>query len=231
MLRCRRSGRAHPERQQSNQNRRPDPDAHTFGHMPKVHLPDSRAKVTPVTFVAAVPNHGPGLKVHYSGHATMTIRMPAVRKLGALVLLLAALSLPAAAKDVAVIVNRANPAKNLALSELAKICKVETRKWRTGRDITLVIREPESPEMALALKKVFGMEPEAVRALATASNAGAHEQPVIVIVDSDEVLVKAVATIPGAIGLVDVYSITGSINVLKIDGKSPLQPGYVLHGN
>jgi hypothetical protein len=36
---------------------------------------------------------------------------------------------------------------------------------------------------------------------------------------------------PGAVGVVDVYSITGGINVLKIDGKVPLDPGYVLHGN
>jgi hypothetical protein len=31
--------------------------------------------------------------------------------------------------------------------------------------------------------------------------------------------------------LVDVYSITGGVNVLKIGGKLPLEPGYSLHGN
>jgi hypothetical protein len=30
---------------------------------------------------------------------------------------------------------------------------------------------------------------------------------------------------------VDVYSINGGINVLKIGGKLPLEPGYPLHGN
>ena len=48
---------------------------------------------------------------------------------------------------------------------------------------------------------------------------------------SDDVLIQAVATNPGTIGLVDVYSINGAITVLKVDGKSPLEPGYALHGN
>jgi hypothetical protein len=40
-----------------------------------------------------------------------------------------------------------------------------------------------------------------------------------------------VASIPGAVGIVDVYSINSSVAVLKIAGKLPLEPGYFLHGN
>jgi hypothetical protein len=39
-----------------------------------------------------------------------------------------------------------------------------------------------------------------------------------------------VQTTPGAVGFVDVYSINSGISVIKVDGKSPLEPGYVLHG-
>ena len=53
----------------------------------------------------------------------------------------------------------------------------------------------------------------------------------VLVANSDDVLIQAVATNPGAIGLVDVYSITGAVSVLKVDGKSPLEPGYALHGN
>ena len=35
----------------------------------------------------------------------------------------------------------------------------------------------------------------------------------------------------GAVGLVDVYSITGAVKVVKIGGKLPLESGYPLHGN
>ena len=34
-----------------------------------------------------------------------------------------------------------------------------------------------------------------------------------------------------AIGVVDVYSINSSVAVVKLAGKLPLEPGYVLHGN
>jgi hypothetical protein len=37
-----------------------------------------------------------------------------------------------------------------------------------------------------------------------------------------------VESIPGAVGLVDVYSLNGKVNVLKVDGKLPLEQGYVL---
>ena len=49
---------------------------------------------------------------------------------------------------------------------------------------------------------------------------------------SDEELVNKVASTPGAIGVVvDVYSINSSVAVVKIAGKLPLEPGYLLHGN
>jgi ABC-type phosphate transport system substrate-binding protein len=52
-----------------------------------------------------------------------------------------------------------------------------------------------------------------------------------VVATSDEDLVNRVASTPGAIGVVDVYSINSSVAVVKIGGKLPLEPGYLLHGN
>ena len=66
--------------------------------------------------------------------------------------------------------------------------------------------------------------------LATA-NHGRTDRPAVVVVSSDEAVVKKVESMPGAVGLVDVYSITGRVNVIKVGGKLPLEPGYVLHGN
>ena len=56
----------------------------------------------------------------------------------------------------------------------------------------------------------------------------AHKTGVI-IVPSEEELLKSVESIPGAVGLVDVYSINGTCaRVLKVDGKLPLEQGYFL---
>jgi hypothetical protein len=38
-----------------------------------------------------------------------------------------------------------------------------------------------------------------------------------------------VAGTPGAVGLVDVHLITSQVNVLKVDGKLPLEKGYLPH--
>lgn len=159
-------------------------------------------------------------------------QMPRRRQLQ-VTLALAAILLPVrvTAKDLAVVTHKANPTKVLALSELVKICKGTTRKWPDGREIIFIMQDPESPEMKLVVQKIYGMSPEQVKALIATANHGRRERPAIMVINSDEALVKAVETTPGAVGVVDVYSITGGINVLKIDGKVPLEPGYLLHGN
>jgi hypothetical protein len=43
-------------------------------------------------------------------------------------------------------------------------------------------------------------------------------------------VLKTVQSNPSAIGLVNVYSINSGVDVLKIDGKLPLESGYILHG-
>ena len=59
----------------------------------------------------------------------------------------------------------------------------------------------------------------------------APNHPAILVVNSDEELVNRVASITGAVGVVDVYSINSSVVVMKIAGKLPMEPGYLLHGN
>jgi hypothetical protein len=157
--------------------------------------------------------------------------MCGLRQLVFLTALLLACAAASSAKDIAVIVNKGNVAKGISSVELVKMCRLSARKWPGGRAVLVVMRDPASPEMKLVLRKVYGMSAEEVRDLLAAGSHDRSQGPAFLFVDSDEVLVKMVATNPGAIGLVDVYSITGAINVLKIDGKSPLEPGYTLHGN
>ena len=49
--------------------------------------------------------------------------------------------------------------------------------------------------------------------------------------DTDEDLLRTVEATPGAVGLLDVYAINGSVKVLRIDGKLPFDPGYAFKGN
>jgi hypothetical protein len=50
-------------------------------------------------------------------------------------------------------------------------------------------------------------------------------------VGSDEELLHIVGTTPGAVGIIDVYSINSSVKVLRVDGKLPFDAGYTLKGN
>jgi ABC-type phosphate transport system substrate-binding protein len=133
------------------------------------------------------------------------------------------------AKDIAVVVNKSNAVKSVSFADLTRMFKLRTRNWGSGRDILLVVRDPLSPAMKLPLRKLNMTSAEIKDLIASAR---AHNDALVVmVVPSDEVLVKAVATNPGAIGLVDVYSITSAITVVRVDGKLPLEPGYALHGN
>lgn len=85
--------------------------------------------------------------------------------------------------------------------------------------------------MKRALEKVYAMAPDAVNELIATANHGRMNHPAFLVVDSDDELVKKAAATAGAVGLVDVYGINSSVEVIKVGGKLPLEPGYPLHGS
>lgn len=137
----------------------------------------------------------------------------------------------ASARDIALVSNKSNAVGALTIPDLVKVCKAQTNRWPDGKPVTFIMRSPAAPEMKLVLEKVYGMSESEVSGLIVASNHGRSNHPAILVVTSDEELVNKVASLPGAIGVVDVYSINSSVAVLKIAGKLPLEPGYLLHGN
>ena len=137
----------------------------------------------------------------------------------------------ASARDLALVANKGNSVTVMTLPDLVKVCKAQTNHWPDGRPVTFIMRAPGVPEMKLLLEKIYELPEAQVKDLITAANHGRTNHPAILIVDSDEDLVNKVASIPGAIGVVDVYAINSSVAVLKVAGKLPLEPGYPLHGN
>lgn len=137
----------------------------------------------------------------------------------------------AAAKDIAVVSNKANTTTAISLPDLVKICKGQSNRWPDGKPLTFITRDPASPDMKIVLEKVYGMTKEEVSELVIAANHGRTNHPAIMLASSDEDLMNKVENLPGAVGLVDVYSINGGVTVIKVGGKLPLEPGYPLHGN
>lgn len=153
------------------------------------------------------------------------------RQIACISLFLAASVSLATARDLALVSNKANAMSAITLPDLVKVCKAQNSRWPDGRPVTFIMRSPSAPEMRMLLEKVFELPEAQVKDLITAANHGRMNHPAILVVDSDEDLVNKVASIPGAIGVVDVYAINSSVSVVKLGGKLPLEPGYLLHGN
>ena len=153
------------------------------------------------------------------------------RRILALSLFFAASISLAAARDLAIVSNKANPVASISLPDLVKVCKGQTNHWPDGKSVTFIMRAPSVPEMKVLLEKVYELPEEQVKELVASANHGRIGHPAIIIAESDEDLVNKVASTPGAIGVVDVYAINSSISVVKVAGKLPLEPGYPLHGN
>jgi hypothetical protein len=137
----------------------------------------------------------------------------------------------AQSKDLALISNKSNELAAITFPELVKVCKGQVSRWPDGKPVSFITRDPTASDMKLLLEKVYGMSKDEVKAVIASANHGRTNHPAIVLVDSDEDVVKRVESIPGAVGLVDVYSISGGVKVIKVGGKLPLEPGYALHGN
>jgi ABC-type phosphate transport system substrate-binding protein len=146
------------------------------------------------------------------------------------VVLAASVSL-AAARDLALVSNKANSVSAITLPDLVKVSKGQTNRWPDGKPVTLIMRSPSTLEMKLFLEKVYEVPQSQVKEIIASANHGRMGHPAVMIVDSDEDLVNRVASIPGAIGVVDVSAINSSVTVVKLAGKLPLEPGYLLHGN
>jgi ABC-type phosphate transport system substrate-binding protein len=144
-------------------------------------------------------------------------------------LLLATVAAATYATDFAVIVHPSNAVRAMTLGELGKIFKGKTVMWPSGRNITVVLREPNQPGMKFVIEKVMGVSVEEGKAALT--DASRKSTSSVVFVPGDEDVVKAVEASPGAIGVVDVYNITGGVKVIKIDEKQPFDPGYALKGH
>lgn len=142
-----------------------------------------------------------------------------------LLLLVASLGASSEAKQLAVIVDKTNNLGGMSATDLAKVFKFDNHKWPDGRSVILILRDPSTPEMQTAIQKLYHMQVDEFKALLAAHQSG------VIVVRSEEELLKSVESIPGAVGLVDVYSINSRVNVLKVDGKLPLEQGYFLKGN
>lgn len=131
-------------------------------------------------------------------------------------------------KNMAVVASAGSKLQDVPLAELAKLCKGTQKTWADGRSFTLVMKDPESPDLHVAVQKLFGVAASEVKNSIARLN---ETRTAVRIVESDDDLLRTVEATPGAVGILDVYAINSTVKVLRVDGKLPFDVGYALKGN
>jgi ABC-type phosphate transport system substrate-binding protein len=129
---------------------------------------------------------------------------------------------PCFAHHTAVVVNKDNAVENVASAHLARIVRGEIKKWPDGKNIILVFHKDSAGETE-TLQRLNRMSVSEWKGL-----LAAHKDS-IMFVDTDADVLKEVQAEPGAIGFVEVHSIDNSVNVVHVDGKLPMEFGYLPH--
>jgi ABC-type phosphate transport system substrate-binding protein len=131
------------------------------------------------------------------------------------------LATPCFAHHIAVVVDKDNKTENITSAHLVKILKGEVKKWPDGKNVVLVLHE--TPDEITTLVRLTKMTNVEVKAMIE------ERKDSIVRKLSDADVIQAVASTPGAIGLVEEHSISGRVTVVKVDGKLPMESGYLPH--
>jgi ABC-type phosphate transport system substrate-binding protein len=157
------------------------------------------------------------------------------RTLVALVVALCAAAVPRAARaqdvePLAIVVNRSNPLSEVSLADLRRIYRGQRYRWSNGKRVTLVMRDPGTPERDTMLRVLYGVGEEEYRRvfLLAIFTGEAGDAPKMLA--SPNGVLRFVFNVPGAIGYVRASEADSNVKVLRIDGRLPGQPGYQLGG-
>jgi len=123
---------------------------------------------------------------------------------------------------MAVVTSKQNAVTTMTAVHLGKMFRTETRKWPDGKDVVLVLHKA-SPGEAITLQRLNRMTAKQWQAWVT------EHKDTVRMVDSDQEVLTVVETTPGAIGMVDVRSVNDHITVIRVDGKLPMEDGYLSH--
>jgi ABC-type phosphate transport system substrate-binding protein len=123
---------------------------------------------------------------------------------------------------MAVVVDKDNKIQNVTSTHLAKILKGEVKKWPDGRNVVLVLHNSSPGEMS-TLQRLSKMSEAEVKALL------ASRKESVQTVASDADVIDAVSATPGALGFVEEHSINDRVSVVRVDGKLPMESGYLPH--
>jgi ABC-type phosphate transport system substrate-binding protein len=145
-----------------------------------------------------------------------TFRLP-------ILLLVALLSAaPCFAHHMAVVVSKQSGVTNMTAAHLGKVFRAEIRKWPNGKDIVVVLHRASAGE-TITLQRLNKMSAQQWQAWV------AEHKGSVKLVDSDQDVLSFIESTPGAIGMVDVRSVNNRVTIIRVDGRVPMEDGYLPH--
>lgn len=129
---------------------------------------------------------------------------------------------PCFAHHMAVVVSKQNGVTALSSAQLSKIFRAETKNWPNGTSIQLVLHRASNGE-AVTMQRLNKMSAQQWH------NWVEEHKDSLVFADSDEEVLNYVQKTPAAVGLVDVRSLNDRVKLIRVDGKVPMEEGYLPH--
>jgi ABC-type phosphate transport system substrate-binding protein len=129
---------------------------------------------------------------------------------------------------IAIVVNAASPLTNLTFDQLRRIFMGEEQYWPDHSKVTLLVRAPTARERSVVLDRIYKMDEERFRQYWIGKMFRSEVAAGPKIVYSSDMALNLVSAIRGSITFIPASAVTPEVKVLRIDGKLPSDPGYVL---
>jgi hypothetical protein len=137
-------------------------------------------------------------------------------------------ALPAPAASVAIIVHPANAMADPTLQQLRGLLSLDRQFWPDGHRVVLFLPPSNSTEKLVLLDRVYEMSDADLRKYWVAQLFRGSIPAIPASLRTSEAIGLAVQQSQGAISAVIAGAVPPGVRVLKIDGKSPGEPGYPL---
>lgn len=147
---------------------------------------------------------------------------PKTSRPAALLVLALLTTSPCFAHHMAVVVSKQNAVTAVTSAQLGKIFKTELKKWPDGKNIVVVLHRASAGEL-VTLRRLNKMSAQQWQSFVT------EHKDSVKLVDTDDEVLAHVESTPGAVGLIDVRSVTDRVTVVRVDGKVPMEDGYLPH--
>jgi hypothetical protein len=133
-----------------------------------------------------------------------------------------------AGADVAIVAHPETPVEAITLAEVRRVFRGERQYWTPDLPVVLLVRAPVARERSVVLRVIYQMsEPQFKQYwIARIFRAEATSGPKIVY--SNDIANQLAGAIPGAVGFMPAGEVKPPLKILRVDGKLPGEPGYVI---